>query len=144
MPTNKVLADDDPELLELLKGGGLKADTIKDRERFLWQFKEFVLKETGGVALEDLVLTKEGLEKLDKLFPKYFLIMEVTVTEKGQAVKRGPKLRYARKVRSALKCQILEVFKVDVFDVKVFPEHKKQWMSFVHKLATEGLAETEH
>ena len=50
MPTNKVLADDDPELLELLKGGGLKADTIKDRERFLGQFKEFVLKETGGVA----------------------------------------------------------------------------------------------
>ena len=47
MPTNKVLADDDPELLELLKGGGLKADTIKDRERFLGQFKEFVLKETG-------------------------------------------------------------------------------------------------
>ena len=83
MPTNKVLADDDPELLELLKGGGLKADTIKDRERFLGQFKEFVLKETGGVALEDLVLTKEGLERLDKLFPKYFLIMEVTVTEKG-------------------------------------------------------------
>ena len=27
-PTNKVLADDDPELLELLKGGGLK--TVKD------------------------------------------------------------------------------------------------------------------
>ena len=144
MPTNKVLADDDPELLELLKGGGLKADTIKDRERFLGQFKEFVLKETGGVALEDLVLTKEGLERLDKLFPKYFLTMEVTVTEKGQAVKRRPKLGYAKKVRSALKCQILEVFKVDVFDVKVFPEHKKQWMSFVHKLATEGLAETEH
>ena len=69
MPTNKVLADDDPELLELLKGGGLKADTIKDRERFLGQFKEFVLKETGGVALEDLVLTKEGLKRLDKLFP---------------------------------------------------------------------------
>ena len=73
MPTNKVLADDDPELLELLKGGGLKADTIKDRERFLGQFKEFVMKETGGVALENLVLTKEGLERLDKLFPKYFL-----------------------------------------------------------------------
>ena len=86
MPTNKVLADDDPELLELLKGGGLKADTIKDRERFLGQFKEFVLKENGGVALEDLVLTKEGLERLDKLFPKYFLTMEVTVTEKGQGV----------------------------------------------------------
>ena len=62
MPPNKVLSDDDPELLELLnfnlKGGGLKADTIKDRERFLGQFKEFVLKETGGMALEDLVLTK--------------------------------------------------------------------------------------
>ena len=39
MPTNKVVADDDPELLELLKGGGLKKETIKDRERFLAQFK---------------------------------------------------------------------------------------------------------
>ena len=39
MPTNKVLADDDPELLELLKGGGLKADTIKDREQFLRQLR---------------------------------------------------------------------------------------------------------
>ena len=50
MPTNKVVADDDPELLELLKGGGLKKETIKDRERFLAQFKKIVVQETGGVA----------------------------------------------------------------------------------------------
>ena len=144
MPTNKVVADDDPEYLELLKGGGLKKETIKDRERFLAQFKEFVVQETGGVALEELVGSKEGLERLDLLFPKYFLTMEVTVMEKGRALTRRPKLGYANKMRSALKCQILEDFKVDVFDVKLFPNHKKQWMSFVHALANEGLAETEH
>ena len=88
MPTNKVVADDDPEYLELLKGGGLKKETIKDRERFLAQFKEFVVRETGGMALEELVGSKEGLERLDLLFPKYFLTMEVVVTEKGQALKR--------------------------------------------------------
>ena len=144
MPTNKVIADDDPELIELLKGGGVKAETMKERERFLEQFKEFVVKETGGTSLEELVGCKEGLERMDLLFPKYFLTMEVTVTEKGQVVKRRPKLGYANKVRSALKCQILEVYKVDVFDEKTFPNHKKQWMSFQHKLAKEGLAETEH
>ena len=144
MPTNKAMADDDPELLEMLKGGGLKAATLKDRERSLAQFKEFVVKETGGVALEELVATKEGLGRLDVLFPKYFLTMEVTVTENGQVVKRRPKLGYAKKVRSGLKCQIEEVFKIDIFDVKMFPNHKKQWLSFVHKLATEGLGETEH
>ena len=144
MPTNKEVADDDADLLELLKGGGLKAATIKDRERSLNQFKEFVVKETGGVALDELVVTKKGLERLDVLFPKYFLTMEVLVTEKGQVVKRRPKLGYAKKVRSGLKCQIEEDFKIDVFDLKMFPNHKKQWLSFVHKLATEGLAETEH
>ena len=144
LPTNKELADDAPELLDVLKGGGLKAGTIKDRERFLTQFKEFVEKETEGVAIDELVASKQGLERLDVLFSKYFLTMEVSVTKNGQVVKRRPKLGYAKKVRSALKCQIEEEFKIDVFDVKMFPNHKKQWLSFVHKLATEGLAETDH
>ena len=144
MPTNRELDDDDPEMLDLLKHGGLKAGTIKDRERCLAQFKDFVLKETRGVAIDELVMNKEGLERLDHLFPKYFLTMEVEVKEGGHVVKRRPKLGYAKKVRSALKCQIEEDYKINIFDVKQFPNHKKQWLSFVYKLATEGLAETEH
>jgi hypothetical protein len=43
------------------------------------------------------------LERLDNLFSKYFLTMEVTVTEEGQEMKRRPKLGYAKKIRSGLK-----------------------------------------
>ena len=32
MPTKKELADDDPELLDLMKGGGLQAGTIREGE----------------------------------------------------------------------------------------------------------------
>ena len=48
MPSNKSVPDDDPELQDILMGGGLKEATLKDRKRMLGQFKEFVLKETAG------------------------------------------------------------------------------------------------
>lgn len=144
MPSNKSVPDDDPELQDILMGGGLKEATLKDRKRMLGQFKEFVLKETAGINLEELALNKEGLERLDNLFSKYFLTMEVTVTEEGQEMKRRPKLGYAKKIRSGLKSIIKEELKIDLFDVTMFPNHKKQWDSLTHKLATEGLAETEH
>ena len=64
MPSNKSVPDDDPELQDILMGGGLKEATLKDRKRMLGQFKEFVLKETAGINLEELALNKEGLERL--------------------------------------------------------------------------------
>ena len=64
MPSNKSVPDDDPELQDILMGGGLKEATLKDRKRMLGQFKEFVLKETAGINLEELALNKEGLESL--------------------------------------------------------------------------------
>ena len=48
MPSNKSVPDDDPELQDILMGGGLKEATLKDRKRMLGQFKEFVLKETAS------------------------------------------------------------------------------------------------
>ena len=63
MPSNKSVPDDDPELQDILMGGGLKEATLKDRKRMLGQFKEFVLKETAGINLEELALNKEGLER---------------------------------------------------------------------------------
>ena len=87
MPSNKSVPDDDPELQDILMGGVLKEATLKDCKRMLGQFKEFVLKETAGINLEELAWNKEGLERLDNLFSKYFLTMEVTVTEEGQEMK---------------------------------------------------------
>ena len=40
MPSNKSVPDDDPELQDILMGGGLKEATLKDRKRMLGQFKE--------------------------------------------------------------------------------------------------------
>ena len=52
MPSNKSVPDDDPELQDILMGGGLKEATLKDRKRMLGQFKEFVLKETVAILVK--------------------------------------------------------------------------------------------
>ena len=44
MPTNKELADDDPELLDLMEGGGLQAGTIREGGIF----RSEMLRKKGG------------------------------------------------------------------------------------------------
>ena len=44
VPTNKELADDDPELLDLMEGGGLQAGTIREGGIF----RSEMLRKKGG------------------------------------------------------------------------------------------------
>ena len=55
----------------------------------------------------------EGQKRLDFLFAKYFYTMEVTVrTKEKEEIVRRPKLGYALKIKSALKCSMVELLKV--------------------------------
>ena len=54
-------------------------------------------------------------------------------------VERRPKAGYASKIKSHIRMAVLDKFRIDLLDAKVFPGHKKRWQSFVDTLAKEGL-----
>ena len=114
MPTNRELGDDDDEIVNFLNGGKLDNTTVKGRENIYRGFEEFFAKETDGqLIVEALEEGDAGKEKLDLKFAKYFYTMEVTVkNKKGEEVVRRPKLGYALKIKSALKCSMVERLKV--------------------------------
>ena len=57
---------------------------------------------------------------------------------------RRPRSGYASKIKSHIKMAVLEKYKLDLVDPKVFPKEKKRWQSFVDALAKDGLADTKH
>ena len=114
MPTNRDVEDDDPEILDFLNGGKLDDGTVKGRARIYKGFEDFFAKETEGKTIDEVLAEGEGgKERLDFLFAKYFYTMEVTVRNKEKKeVVRRPKLGYALKIKSALKCSMVELLKV--------------------------------
>jgi len=146
MPTNREMEDDDPEIVRLLEGGGLDPETTKGRARIYKGFEDYFAKESIGVSVEEALKTDEGKKKVDFVLAKYFYTLEVEVTMKKtkEVVKRRPKLRYAAKIRSSIKCTVVEQFRIDVTDPLQFPDSAKRWKSFCAQLAAEGLADTEH
>lgn len=146
MPGNLDLPDDDPELVRLNEGGGLKARTLQDRRRHLNNFKDFLSKETDGKSLGEMLIDEEGRTRLDFLVGKFFNTMVVVVGtgDDGEPVQRKPKLGYAQKIRGCIKISIIEEFKVDICDPLLFPEASRRWKSFTDDLAVKGLAETVH
>ena len=58
MPFNVEITEDERGKLE--QGGGLKPNTILDRERIYNDFNKFVLGNCGGKSIEDLVLSQSA------------------------------------------------------------------------------------
>ena len=135
MPSHRELSAAEEEEFE--KGGGLKKKTLEDRAREGVAFYEFFDSKAEGEKIEDLVKTELGRETLSKIFSSYFFSMEVEGGER-------PKKNYANKIRSHIKCHILEEKKFDITDPALFPRAAKRWKSFMNTLAKEGRADTTH
>ena len=135
MPSHRELSAQEEE--EFDKGGGLKKKTLEDRAREGAAFQEFFTDKSDGDKLEDLIKTEQGREKISKIFTSYFFSMEVEGGER-------PKKNYACKIRSHLKCFLLEELKFDITDPALFPRAAKRWKSFMNTLAKEGRGDTTH
>ena len=72
----KDIEDDDPTLVELMSGGGLKPATVQDKERAFHHFNEFIKKHNEEKEIKDLLETPEGKGRLEFLFGKYFYCLE--------------------------------------------------------------------
>ena len=135
MPSHRTISPEEEEQFE--QGGGLKKKTLEDRAREGAAFHEFFRSKSDSDTLEDLVKTEAGRETISKIFSSYFFSMEVEGGER-------PKKNYACKIRSNIKCQILEEKKFDITDPALFPRAAKRWKSFMCTLAKEGRADTTH
>ena len=135
MPTNVELSPEEEEQFE--KGGGLKKRTLEDRAREVGAFYSYFDGKADGEKIEDLIKNEDGREEFSKIFSSYFWSMKV---ESGQR----PKKNYASKLKTSIKMQMIEDYKVDITDEKLFPQFTKRWKSFVDKLAEEGRADTTH
>ena len=52
---------------------------------------------------------------------------------------RKPKAGYAAKIKSHVRMAVIEKFKIDLCDPKIFPNEKKKWKSYIDSLADEGI-----
>ena len=107
MPSNVSLTEEEEEFFE--NGGGLKKETLRDRKLHACSFYEYFKKQTDQ-KIDDLEKNDEGREKISKIFSNYFWSMWVAGGSR-------PKTLYASKIRSHIRMQIMEDFKVDVMDV---------------------------
>ena len=141
MPFNVEITEDERGKLE--QGGGLKPNTILDRERIYNDFNKFVLGNCGGKSIEDLVLSQsaEDIERLGDYFSNYFFTMRVP-DEEGKP--QWPKKGYAEKIKSNIKMAVIEKHSIDLTDPSRFPNFSKKWRSFIVKLVEEGRSETKH
>ena len=135
MPTNVELSPEEEEQFE--KGGGLKKRTLEDRAREVGAFYSYFDGKADGEKIEDLIKNEDGREEFSKIFSSYFRSMKV---ESGQR----PKKNYASILKTSIKMQMIEDYKVDITDEKLFPQFTKRWKSFLDKLAEEGRADTTH
>ena len=136
MPSNREMTAEEEDKFE--EGGGLKKRTKDDRLRDCNAFYTyFESKVDDGVNMKDCLQDEDGREKFSKIFSNYFWSMTV---ESGDR----PKKNYASKLKTAIKMQMIDDFKVDITDQNLFPNFSRRWKSFVDKLAEEGRADTKH
>ena len=137
MPRNIVLDEEAVETLE--QGGGLKADTVKTREQHL---EAYVLEAEPNTKVEVLLESEEGRKRLEELIGLFFYSLRVTAKDDGS--EKLPKRGYALKIRSNLKCFIMEQFRVDITDPILFPNSSRKLKSFINELVVNNRSETEH
>ena len=99
MPSHRDLTHEELKLLE--EGGGVKEGTAKERERLFDGLESFIL-EKEGKNVEELLLSEEGRVAFSGQWSLYFWTLAV---ETERDVKK-PKVGYAKKIKSALKCFI--------------------------------------
>ena len=140
MPRNIVLDEEAVETLE--QGGGLKADTVKTREQHFRHLEAYVLEAEPNTKFEVLLESEEGRKRLEELIGLFFYSLRVTAKDDGS--EKLPKRGYALKIRSNLKCFIMEQFRVDITDPILFPNSSRKWKSFINELVVNNRSETEH
>ena len=140
MPRNVVLDEEAVEALE--QGGGLKADTVRTREQHYKHLEEYVQEAEPSTTIEALLQSEEGRRKLEDLIGLFFFTLRVTARDDG--TEKLPKKGYALKIRSNLKCAIMEKFRVDITDASLFPNSARKWRSFISELVVNNRSETEH
>ena len=125
MPSNREMTAEEEDKFE--EGGGLKKRTKDDRMRDCGAFYTyFESKVDDGVNMKDCLQDEDGREKFSKIFSNYFWSMTV---ESGDR----PKKNYASKLKTAIKMQMIDDFKVDITDQNLFPNFSRRWKSFVDK-----------
>ena len=140
MPRNIVLDEEAVETLE--QGGGLKADTVKTREQHYKHLEAHVLEAEPDTTIEVLLQSEEGRGRLEELIGLFFYSLRVTARDDGS--EKLPKRGYALKIRSNLKCSMMEKFRVDITDASLFPNSSRKWKSFINELVVNNRSETEH
>ena len=140
MPTNTVVSEE--ELVRLEEGGGLEEETLKTRDRHYKFFLDFVTEDVKGVSIEELLGSEAGRQQLTTSLGKFFFTLRVKASDDGE--EKHPKRSYAEKIRSSIKCSMIDNFKVDITDPILFPEASKKWKSFISELVVQGRAEVDH
>ena len=140
MPRNIVLDEEAVETLE--QGGGLKAETVKTRELHYKYLEAYVQEAEPSTTIEVLTQSEDGRRRLEELIGLFFYSLRVTAKDDGS--EKLPKKGYALKIRSNIKCYILEHFRVDITEVSLFPNSAKKWKSFMSELVVNNRSETEH
>ena len=113
----------------------MTADTLKTREQHYKHIETYV-KEA-----ENLLKFMDGRVRFEEFLGRFFFSLRVTAND---GVKKLPKKGYAGKIRSNLKCAILDKYRVDIQDASIFPNASKKWKSFVNQLVVKKRSEVEH
>ena len=140
MPRNVTISEDDIERLE--DGGGLNKNTLRCREAHYKCFVDFLQTDTPEDTIEELLKSEEGKIRLGDILGRFFFSLRVLAADDG--TEKFPKRRYAEKIRSNIKCKIVELHKVDIVDPVNFLQAVKRWKSFVAELVKNNRAETDH
>ena len=136
-PTNAQLSEQ--ELREFEEIGALKEATVKDRERHVKYFSDYIEERivTEAENLKELFSTQGGRDLFSKHFSEFFLSLRV---RGGDFPKKG----YAENIRSSIKANVLRDTGSDIFNPEKFPQMVENWKKYSRKLAQEGKSVTEH
>lgn len=140
MPRNITIEEEVYDRLE--DGGGLNKETLRVREMNFECFEKFVRSDNPDTSIEGLLKTDEGKVVFGDILGRFFFSLRVVAADDG--TEKLPKRRYAEKIRSNIKCVMVERFKVDITDPASFPQAAKRWKSFLAELVKNNRAETEH
>jgi hypothetical protein len=107
---------------------GTKVETRKIRRKTLERFAAFLKQETG-LSVEESV--RGDKEEFSRAFGRYLFQLRVT-GKSGQ--RRLPSRQTAEGIKSNLKNEIIDRYRVDITDPCIFPSTRRKWASFVAML----------
>ena len=112
---------DPSRVADLVKGGGLKPDTLKKRE-LAWNSLDEFVREQYKITADDAI--KSSVPELEKMLMEYFESLRVQQKgEDGEMIDTVPKQRSMDAYKSNLKLYILQKTdqKLDILNKGTFP-----------------------